>query len=288
MGPGGSPIFGFGSDIPARGLVLAAVAVSCAVCVRVVALGVPRWFAGHAGAAGFRCAGAAGLVLVVAVAVRLRAGWLWRHGGGGERCAGLAAAAPGFRGQALGGAALDFFLPAVPCGDNPLVTDDERAPPDRRSRWCRAAGAGRRTPGPSSPRPATGWHPRTGPGRMPPACRRRLPAAAGGQPAGPVFGQSVRDQPEGPLGLPVSQQVRAVLPVRDHAQPPLVVLAQRGQRPVDAGEARGPVISAPMATRKPPAEASTPPFMTAKTNESAIRWPGTNRCHAGGTGRRPG
>ena len=33
-----------------------------------------------------------------------------------------------------------------------------RTPRGRRSRWCRAAGGGRRIPGPSSPPPATGWH----------------------------------------------------------------------------------------------------------------------------------
>ncbi len=51
---------------------------------------------------------------------------------------------------------------------------------------------------------------------------------AGGQPAGLVPGERVRDQAEGVLGLPVGELVRGVLPVRDHAQPPLVVLAERG------------------------------------------------------------
>ena len=64
----------------------------------------------------------------------------------------------------------------------------------------------------------------------------------GGQPVGDVLGQRVCDQAEGPLGLAVSQPVRAVLPVRDHAEPPLVVLGQRGQCLVDAGQVGGPVV----------------------------------------------
>ena len=36
--------------------------------------------------------------------------------------------------------------------------------------------------------------------------------------------------------------MRAALPVRDHAEPPLVVLGQRGQCLVDAGQAGGPVV----------------------------------------------
>ena len=47
---------------------------------------------------------------------------------------------------------------------------------------------------------------------------------------------------EGPLGLPVGQQVRAVFPVRDHAQPPLVIFGQADQGLVDAGQVGGPVI----------------------------------------------
>ena len=65
---------------------------------------------------------------------------------------------------------------------------------------------------------------------------------AGGQPVGDVLGQRVRDEAEGPLGLAVSQPVRAVLPVRDHAEPPLVVLGQGDQCLVDAGQVGGPVV----------------------------------------------
>ena len=62
------------------------------------------------------------------------------------------------------------------------------------------------------------------------------------QPAGLVLGERVGDQAEGALGLPVSQQVRAVLPVRDHAQPPLLVFGQADQGLVHAGQVGGPVI----------------------------------------------
>ena len=64
----------------------------------------------------------------------------------------------------------------------------------------------------------------------------------GGQPVGDVLGQRAGDQAEGPLGLAVGQPVRAVLPVRDHAEPPLVVLGQRGQCLVHAGQVGGPVV----------------------------------------------
>ena len=64
----------------------------------------------------------------------------------------------------------------------------------------------------------------------------------GGQPVGVVFGQGAGDQAEGPLGLPVGQLVRAVFPVRDHAEAPLVVLGQRDQGLVDAGQVGGPVV----------------------------------------------
>ena len=64
----------------------------------------------------------------------------------------------------------------------------------------------------------------------------------GGQPVGDVLGQRAGDEAEGALGLAVSQPVRAVLPVRDHAEAPLVVLGQRGQRLVDAGQVGGPVV----------------------------------------------
>ena len=45
----------------------------------------------------------------------------------GEAGGGLAAAAPGFRGEPGGGAARVFFLPGVPGVQDPLVADDEQA-----------------------------------------------------------------------------------------------------------------------------------------------------------------
>ena len=48
----------------------------------------------------------------------------------------------------------------------------------------------------------------------------------GGQPVRFVLAGGVRDEAEGVLGLPAGQQVRPVLPVRDDAQPPLVVFGQ--------------------------------------------------------------
>src|SRR5208282_643858 len=44
------------------------------------------------------------------------------------------------------------------------------------------------------------------------------------------------------FGLPVRQQVRAVLPLGDHAEPPLLFPGQAGQRLVDAGEVGGPPV----------------------------------------------
>jgi hypothetical protein len=52
--------------------------------------------------------------------------WLGRPGGG-DRGECFAAAAPGFRGQAFGGAAFVFFLPGVPGVQDALVPDDEQA-----------------------------------------------------------------------------------------------------------------------------------------------------------------
>jgi hypothetical protein len=78
------------------------------------------------------------------------------------------------------------------------------------------------------------------------ACFQQVVADAlqpgGGQPVGDVLGEGAGDEAEGPLGLPVGEPVRAVLPVRDHAEPPLVGLGQRGQRLVHAGEVSGPVV----------------------------------------------
>ncbi len=64
-----------------------------------------------------------------------------------------------------------------------------------------------------------------------------------GQPVGLILAEGRGDQAEGPLGLPVGEQVRAVLPVRDHAQPPLVRLGQADQGLVHPAQMRGPVIS---------------------------------------------
>ena len=46
------------------------------------------------------------------------------------------------------------------------------------------------------------------------------------QAVGDVLGQCAGEQAEGPLGLAVGEPVRAVFPVRDHAEPLLVVLGQ--------------------------------------------------------------
>ena len=48
----------------------------------------------------------------------------------------------------------------------------------------------------------------------------------GGLPAGLAGGERGGDQAEGALGLPVGEQVRAAAPVRDHAEPDLVVWGQ--------------------------------------------------------------
>ena len=77
---------------------------------------------------------------------------------------------------------------------------------------------------------------------MPPAGVADALQRAGGQPVGLVPGEGIGDQAEGPLGLPVGQLVRAVVPARDHAQPPLLVPGQAGQCLVHPGEVGGPVI----------------------------------------------
>jgi hypothetical protein len=64
----------------------------------------------------------------------------------------------------------------------------------------------------------------------------------GGQPAGVVVAERAGDQSEGPLGLLVGQQVRAVLPVFGHAKPDLVGLGQGDQRVADPGQVRGPAV----------------------------------------------
>jgi len=63
----------------------------------------------------------------------------------------------------------------------------------------------------------------------------------GRQSAGFVLGEGVRDQAGGALGLPAGEQVRAVFPVRDDAGPGLVLVRQRGERLVHAGQVSGPV-----------------------------------------------
>ena len=69
------------------------------------------------------------------------------------------------------------------------------------------------------------------------------PAAAGeGSPSGSSLPRASGDQAEGVLGLPVGEQVRAVFPVRDHAEPPLVVFGQADQGLVHAGQVGGPVV----------------------------------------------
>ena len=62
------------------------------------------------------------------------------------------------------------------------------------------------------------------------------------QPVRLVLAEGGSGQAEGPLGLPVGQRVQAVLPVCDHAEPPLVRLGKRGQRLVHAGQVGGPAI----------------------------------------------
>jgi hypothetical protein len=60
-----------------------------------------------------------------------------------------------------------------------------------------------------------------------------------GQPVRLVGAERPGGQAEGVLGLPVGQQVRAVPPVRDHAEPDLVISRQADQGLVDAGEVAG-------------------------------------------------
>src|SRR5712691_5121813 len=64
----------------------------------------------------------------------------------------------------------------------------------------------------------------------------------GGQAVGLVLADGGGNQAAGVLGLPEGQLVRAVLPVRPHAQPPLVGLGQAGQRLVNKGEVSGPSV----------------------------------------------
>ena len=67
-------------------------------------------------------------------------------------------------------------------------------------------------------------------------------SSADGSPSGSLLAESTGDQAGGVFGLPVGQQVRAVLPLGDHAEPPLLFPGQAGQRLVDAGEVGGPPV----------------------------------------------
>ena len=62
------------------------------------------------------------------------------------------------------------------------------------------------------------------------------------QPVRLVLGERPGEQAEGVLSLPVGQQVRAVLPVREDAEPPLLALGQADQGLVDSGQVRGPAV----------------------------------------------
>ena len=62
------------------------------------------------------------------------------------------------------------------------------------------------------------------------------------QPVRLVLAERPGDQAEGVLGLPVGQQVRAVLPVREDAEPPLLALGQADQGLVHPGQVRGPAV----------------------------------------------
>ena len=56
-----------------------------------------------------------------------------------------------------------------------------------------------------------------------------------------VLAEGRGDQAEDVVGLPVGQQVGAVPPARDHAEPGLVVLRRADEGLVDASEVRGAV-----------------------------------------------
>ena len=62
------------------------------------------------------------------------------------------------------------------------------------------------------------------------------------QPVRLVLAERGRHQAEGVLGLPVGQQVRAVPPVRQHAEAPLLAPGQADQRLVHPGQVRGAAV----------------------------------------------
>ena len=62
------------------------------------------------------------------------------------------------------------------------------------------------------------------------------------QPVRLVLAERPGGQAEGVLGLPVGELVRAVLPVRQHAEPPLLVFGQAGQRLAHPGQVRGTAV----------------------------------------------
>jgi hypothetical protein len=64
---------------------------------------------------------------------------------------------------------------------------------------------------------------------------RRLPVRL-------VPGERARHEAEGVPGLPVGQQVRAVLPVREDAEPPLLAVGQADQGMVHPGQVGGPAV----------------------------------------------
>ena len=77
---------------------------------------------------------------------------------------------------------------------------------------------------------------------MLPAGHRRRAAVRRRQPVRLVLAERPGDQAEGVFGLPVGQPVRAGLPVREHAEPPLVAFGQADQGVVDPGQVRGPAV----------------------------------------------
>ena len=66
--------------------------------------------------------------------------------------------------------------------------------------------------------------------------------AARRQPVGLVLGQRPGGKAEGVPGLPAGQQVRAAFPVREDAEPSLVVFGQADQGLADAGQVGGPPV----------------------------------------------
>jgi hypothetical protein len=127
-------------------------------------------------------------------------------------------------------------------------------------------------------------------GRLPPSagCGGGDDARMPGVAAGPGYG--------GPVAavssvsalrrrrLPVGQQVRAAVPVRDHAEPALVISRQADQGLVDAGEVGGPVIGLGQASPNPICLAAEPG--THRHPGSAV--PGRSPRESQARGRTPG